>query len=177
MAKALSLNTRDTVAQLRRAVASSCDEAQKTRIRAIIRLKEKATRTTVARDFVVDRDTVTNWVAAYNAGGIAALKMSKGGRKEGNPLWDTAIFDDLIQEIDKGGRYWSVPLMQEWIKEKYREEIPENTVWYHVTGLDYTYKSARPHPMKGDPGKQESFKKGGLRRPSVRHSEYRKKDC
>lgn len=174
MAKALSLSTRDSVAQLRHAVASSGDEAQKTRIRAIIRLREKATRAAVARDFVVDRDTVTNWIAAYNKGGVPALKMSKGGRPEGNPTWDTAIFDALIKEIDKGGRYWSVPLMQEWIKEQYEKEIPENTVWYHVTGLDYTYKSARPHPMKGDPKKQDAFKKGVSRRRSVQHSESEK---
>lgn len=176
MAKALSLSTRDSVAQLRSAVLSSSDEAQKTRIRAIIRLREKATRTVVARDFVVDRDTVTNWIAAYNSGGIPALAMSKGGRPEGNPTWDTAIFDALIKEIDKGGRYWSVPLMQEWITEKYEKEIPENTVWYHVTGLDYTYKSARPHPMKGDTAKQEAFKKGVLRRQSASRSEYKKKN-
>ena len=97
--------------------------------------------------------------------------MSKGGRPEGNPTWDRAIFDELIKEIDKGGRYWSVPLMHEWIKEKYKKEIPENTVWYHVTGLDYTYKSARPHPMQGDTAKQDAFKKGVSRKQSARHSE------
>ena len=176
MAKALSLSTRDSVTQLRSAVTSCGDEAQKTRIRAIIRLREHATRTAVARDFVVDRDTVTNWIAAYNAGGVPALAMGKGGRPEGNPKWDTAIFDDLIKEIDKGGRYWSVPLMQEWITEKHKKVIPENTVWYHVTGLDYTYKSARPHPMKGDPVKQEAFKKGVSRRQSVRRLERERED-
>lgn len=159
---ALSLTPRDSVQTLRRAVVASADEAQKTRLRGIIRIKEGASRAMVARDFVVDSDTVTNWIKEYNASGIVALAMSKGGRPLGNPKWDTAIFDALTREIDKGGRYWSVPLMQEWIKETYKKEIPENTVWYHVRDLNYSFKSARPHPSQGNTEAQDAFKKGAL---------------
>lgn len=56
-----------------------------------------------------------------------ALAMSKGGRPEGNPRWDISIFEKLIKEINKGG-YWSIPLMQEWIKTNHKKEIPEQTV-------------------------------------------------
>ena len=63
---ALSLMTHDSVSTLRCAVAASADEAQKTRLRGIIRIKEGASRASVARDFVVDSDTVTNWIKAYN---------------------------------------------------------------------------------------------------------------
>lgn len=79
--------------------------------------------------------------------------MSQGGCPEGNPKWDPAIFDELVKEIDQGGRYWSVPLMQQWIKEHCQEDIPESTIWYHVTHLGYSHKSARPHPYPGDPAK------------------------
>ena len=75
--------------------------------------------------------------------------------------WDTRIFDDLTKEIDKGGRYWSIPLMCAWIKDHKKTDIPENTVWYRMADLKYSYKSARPHPYKGDTEKQEAFKKGG----------------
>lgn len=166
----IALAERDSIAQLRTALRTSIDEAQKTRLRAIIGIKEGTSRREMARILVVSRTSVISWILAYNTGGIPALTMSKGGRPEGNPTWDTAIFDALTKEIDKGGRYWSVPLMQEWIKEKYHKEIPENTVWYHMTDLDYTYKSARPHPMKGDLAKQDAFKKGVSRRQSVRRS-------
>jgi len=163
MAHPISLRGRDSVAELRRKIKASGDEAQKARIRAIINIKEGATRVEVARRFVVDTDSVTAWVKAYNKGGVAALAMSKGGRPEGNPRWDAKIFDSLVKEIDRGGRYWSVPLMRQWIEEHFKKNIPENTVWYHVTGLDYSYKSARPHPYKGNTEKQEAFKKGALR--------------
>jgi transposase len=160
MAKALVLRAHDSVKDMRRKLKAADDEEQKTRIRAIISIKEGTKRSEVARRFVVSADTITNWIKAYNEGGIDALKMSKGGRPEGNPKWDASIFDDLVKEIDKGGRYWSVPLMVEWIKKHKHEDIPENTVWYHVTGLNYSYKSARPHPYKGSAEKQQAFKKG-----------------
>ena len=168
----ITLLRRDSIANLRRAIRESDDEEQKTRLRAIISIKEGSTRTEAARAFVVSRTSVISWIAAYNEGGVAALKMSKGGRPEGNPVWDTAIFDALAKEIDKGGRYWSAPLMQEWIREHYEKDIPGNTVWYHVKGLSYSYKSARPHPHKGNAEAQQAFKKGASH-PFSRKSAHR----
>jgi transposase len=156
----IPLRRRDSVQTLRQALAQSDDAEQKTRIRAIINIQEGVKRTRVAEHFVISRTTLLSWVVAYNKGGIVALKMSKGGRPEGNPKWNTKMFGALAKEIDKGGRYWSVPLMQQWIKKKYKKHIPETTVWYHVTSLDYSYKSARPHPYQGDTAQQEVFKKG-----------------
>lgn len=160
MANRIPLHPRTSVKNLRQALARSDDEAQKTRIRAIINIKEGASHAEVARRFCVYADTVTDWVRAYNAGGAAALKMSKGGRPKGNHIWDDSIFDDLVKEVDKGGRYWSIPLMQDWLKEHKDKEVPESTVWYHLKRRNYSHKSARPHPYKGDKEKQRAFKKG-----------------
>jgi transposase len=90
---------------------------------------------------------------------LAGLAQKPSGRKEGNPKWDKEPFDALAQEIDKGG-YWSVPRMQEWLKKEYKKNIPEQTVWYRMDTLGYSYKSARPHPVQGDRERQETFKKG-----------------
>jgi transposase len=76
MAHALQIHPHESIDELRRVVRTSDDEAQKTRIRAIIELREGATRREVARRTVVDSDTITNWIKAYNRGGVAALKMS-----------------------------------------------------------------------------------------------------
>lgn len=88
------------------------------------------------------------------------LISNKGGRPEGNPKWDTAIFDALVKEIDTKKGYWSIPRMQQWIREHHKKEIPEQTVWYRMDKLNYSYKSARPHPVQGNKEKQEAFKKG-----------------
>ncbi len=155
----MHLRAHDSVGALKRALKESADADQRTRIRAIISIKEGATKTATAKRFVVSRTSVVSWVAAYNDGGADALLMSKGGRPEGNPKWDPDIFDELAHEIDRGG-YWSVPRMMRWIKEHKKKDIPEQTVWYHMDHLGYSYKSARPHPVLGNKEKQERFKKG-----------------
>lgn len=160
MAQKQKLLAHDTADELRQAIKKSDDDAQKNRIRAIIQIKEGATHTETAKRFAVDRKSIGYWIAAYNNGGVAALKMSRGGRTEGNPKWDTSIFDQLAAKIKKGGTYWSVPLMREWIQNKFKQDIPLNTVWYHITNLHFSYKSARPHPYQGDTKKQAAFKKG-----------------
>jgi transposase len=108
---------------------------------------------------VISPTTLISWIVAYNNGGTDALKMSKGGRPEGNPKWNTSIFTDLAHKIDKGG-YWSIPRMMEWIKTHTHKDIPEQTVWYRMDKLGYSYKGARPHPIKGDRERQDTFKKG-----------------
>jgi transposase len=162
--QAIPLTRRESVKSLRQKLARSDDAEQKTRIRAIINIKEGEKRLDIARRFVISPTTLIYWIREYNKGGVIALHFSKGGRPEGNPTWDTTIFEQLCAEIDKGGRYWSVPLMQEWIKENYSKEVPESTVWYHVRNLEYSYKSARPHPYQGDLKAQTAFKKRGLKK-------------
>lgn len=160
MAQTIQLSPRDTLEILQAKIKSSKDEGQKTRLRVILGIKKGKQRKEIAEDLHLNIDTITDTVKKYNKQGVDGLKTNRGGRPEGNPLWDTSIFDDLIKEIDEQGKYWSIPIMIEWIKKHKGKNIPYNTVWYHMHVLEYTYKSARPHPYKGDKDKQESFKKG-----------------
>lgn len=160
MAQRQKLTRRESQNALRGAIRSSHNEAQKNRLRAILCIKTGMTHTAVARQFVVCRTTIASWVKAYNKGGIAALNMSQGGRPEGTKKWSDSIFTALAKEIDKGGSYWSVPLMQVWIKEHHEQDIPAQTIWQRLCTLRYSYKSARPHPYQGNAEKQEAFKKG-----------------
>ena len=157
----LKLKPHDSVEILRQAIKDSDDESHKTRLRAIVCIKEGMSHTATANRFVVCRTSIVSWMNRYNEGGIAALKMSKGGRPEGRTKWEGSIFDALVKEIDARRTYWSVPLMRTWIKETYKQDIPEQTIWYRIHRLKYSYKSARPHPYQGNAEKQEAFKKGG----------------
>ncbi len=156
----IELSARDTIAELREAIRNSNDEAQKTRIRAIISIKSGISRSQTVRDLVINKNSILAWVRAYNEGGTTALHMSKGGRSEGNPTWDPVIFEELTKEISKNTRYWSIPLMQKWISKQHKKEIPESTIWYHLKIREMSYKSARPSPYKGDKDAQDVFKKG-----------------
>lgn len=156
----IALVEHHTLGELQKFCKKSKDEAQKTRLRAIINIKKGKNRSEVIELFNINRDTITNWVNAYNEKAVEGLKTNLGGRKEGNPKWDTKIFEKLGKEIDTKKGYWSIPKMQRWILKEKKENIPEQTVWYHMRKVEgYTYKSARPHPILGNKKDQESFKK------------------
>ena len=117
----------------------------------------------IVERLTVDAKSVTTWLQRYNEKGTPALLSNKGGRPEGNPKWDTTIFTDLAKEIEKGG-YWSIPRMQEWLTTHKKKSVPEQTVWYRMDQLGYSYKSAKPSPIGGNKEKQADFKKGALLR-------------
>ena len=160
MSNIIKITGTHSVEQLQKLIKTSKDEGQKTRLRVILGIQRGKLRKEVAEDLNLNIDTITDTVRRYNNKGVEGLIVSKGGRPEGNPKWDNVIFDDLVKEIDKQEKYWSVPVMMSWIKENKAKDIPYNTVWYHVRNLNYSYKSARPHPHLGDKNKQELFKKG-----------------
>ena len=154
------VENRHTIEELRDTVKRTTDEMQKTRIKVIIDIKKGKKRSEVAETFVCSRNSIRNWVNAYNKKGIEGLGTNKGGRPEGNPKWDREIFDGLLKETDKQDQYWSVPKMIEWIRKHEKKDIPYNTVWYRLQKLGYPYKPARPHPCKGNKERQDAFKKG-----------------
>lgn len=140
----------------------SSDEGQKLKLRAIINIKKGKKVKQVAEDLLVSRQSLSAWQRIYNDKGIDGLITNRGGRPEGNPKWGKKIFTTLAKHVKKTGGYWSVPLMQKWIEGKYSKTIPLQTIWYHLCLLEFSYKSSRPHPYKGDKRRQESFKKGAL---------------
>ena len=135
-------------------------QGEKVRVRAIIKIGQGKQIQTIASELMVSRRSISTWSKRFYAQGVVGLQDNKGGRKEGNPKWDTEIFTMLIKEIDTQEKYWSIPVMMQWIKRKYNLDIPEQTVWYHIDKLGYSYKSSRPHPHLGNKEKQEAFKKG-----------------
>ena len=161
MSNNIALQNHNSITELKNYIKKkSTDEQQKTRLRVILGIKEGHLKQDVAKRLVVHADTITDWVKIYNEKGIDGLATNKGGRKEGNPKWDTEIFKKLAKEIDKQEQYWSLPIMMQWIKEKYKQDIPLQTVWYHIDKQGYSYKSSRPRPHLGNKEKQEAFKKG-----------------
>ena len=50
------------------------------------------------------------------------------------------------------------------VQHHFKKDIPEQTIWYHLDTHKYSYKSARPHPYKGNKEQQESFKKRALQK-------------
>lgn len=153
----------DSVASLRATIKQTRDQAFTLRVKAIMLRKDGKTPQEIAERLIVSDRSVTGWIRRYNESGIQGIRTKPSGRPEGNPKWDAAPFAQLAKEIDKGG-YWSIPRMQEWLAQHENVSIPEQTVWYRMDQLQYSYKSARPHPHQGNPERQTAFKKGVLSR-------------
>lgn len=153
-----TLCAHDSINNLRRAIKNTRDPATQLRIKAILFRKQGKTPQEIAKSLIVTDRSVNGWILRYNSDGLAGLATKPSGRKEGNPKWGKDVFEDLAREIDKGG-YWSIPKMQEWLSEN-EKDIPEQTVWYRMDQLNYSYKSSRPHPVQGNKERQEVFKKG-----------------
>jgi transposase len=161
---AIPLENKHSYDELKALLHQNKDELMKTRVKILLLIKRDFSRKEVSERLSVNIDTVTDVIKRYNKNGLKSLKTNKGGRPEGNPLWDSKIFDKLIEEIDKQDKYWSIPIMQDWIQKNYQKSIPEQTVWYRMNKMNgMSYKSSRPHPYLGSEEKQDIFKKKGYR--------------
>jgi len=158
------LKNKDSIADLKKEIKKTKDEKYKTKLRAIIKIKEKnKKRKEIVNELVISFESLTSWVKKYNKEGKEGLKTNKGGRPKGSTNWDDKVFKKLTKEIDKSEQYWSLKLMREWLSENEKSDIPLTTIWYRVTQLGYSHKSSRPYPYKGNKEKQEKFKKGALK--------------
>lgn len=161
---AIILKDTHTSEQLKNLLHKNKDELMKTRIKILLLVKRGKLRKEIVEQLSVNTDTITDVVKRYNEKGMESLKTNKGGRPGGNPVWDDKIFNDLTVEIDKQVEYWSIPKMQTWITKHFSVSIPEQTVWYRMFKMErFSFKSARPHPYKGNKEKQDAFKKKGSR--------------
>lgn len=163
MQQHIALKPHASTETLSKALKSARGDILRTRLKAILLRARNHTPQEIAERLLVNDRSVRDWITLYNDGGIVGLYPKPSGRTAGNLKWDEVLFTKLAIEIDKGG-YWSIPRMQEWLKENHCVEIPEQTVWYRMDKLNYSYKGARPHPVQGDKERQETFKKGALPR-------------
>lgn len=163
MVKHVELRAHDTITSLEKALKRAHEPVVRMRLKAIVLRKRGLDPQEIAERLLVCDRAVRKWITLYNDKGLSGLSPKPAGRKRGDVIWESSVFEQLAREIDKGG-YWSLPKMQEWLKEHHHKEIPEQTVWYRMDQLKYSYKSARPHPVQGNKEKQEEFKKGASSR-------------
>jgi len=148
---AIILECKNSYEELKFLLKKNKDELMKSRIKILLLIKKDVSRKEISERLSVNKGTITNVVKRYNQNGLESLRTNKGGRPEGNPLWDDNIFEGLVKEIEKQDRYWSLPIMKEWIQKHYQKAISEKTVWYRMRHMNQmSYKSSRPHPYLGD---------------------------
>lgn len=160
MPKKITLENHHSNEELEKEIKSTRDGRYRLRLQAILLIQQGVKTKIIIQQLQIGRETFFNWKRWYNERGLVGIKeVSKGGRAEGNPVWDNTIFEALYKKLDLMEEYWSVPKMQEWILKHYEVKIPDSTIEYRLKVNGYSFKSSRPNPYKGDKDKQDAFKK------------------
>jgi len=162
--KKLELKDHDSEEELKKEIRATKNGRYELRLRTVLMLKQGYSPKAIKEILLISGSTYAKWIKQYNEEGKERLKKHGSGRKEGNPKWDQRIFESLMKKLDLMEEYWSVPKMQKWIEEEYGVEIPDATIEYHLHKNNYSWKTNRPSPYKGDKKQQERFKKRALKK-------------
>ena len=163
MAKKRTINRQHSEEELKKIIKTTSDGRYRLRVQTILYVLQDKSTEDIHKQLMVSTYSIFNWLKKYNEQGLEGLRnISKGGRKEGNPIWDDSIFEALFKKLDQMEEYWSAPKMQVWIEEEFDVTIPERTIRSRLKAGGYSYKSSRPNPYKGDVKLQAEFKKTGL---------------
>lgn len=160
MAKAITIKEHNTLEEIEREIKTTRDGRYRLRLQAIHLVMQRMHSAEIQSQLMISRPALFKWVKWYNEKGLdGILKVSLGGRPEGNPKWDDSIFTALCAKLDLMEEFFSIPKMKAWIEDTYKVSIPERTIHYRLRANGYTFKSSRPNPYKGDPDLQAAFKK------------------
>ena len=157
--KAIQLINHDTEDELLQEIRKSNNGRYQHRLRAILLVKRGLTATAIQAELLISSATYCKWLKNYNEHGKDILKQHNSGRKNGNPKYDSKIFEELFKQLDLMQEYWSVIKMQKFVKELHDIEVPNETMRMRVKRAGYSYKSNRPSPYKGDEKLQKILKK------------------
>ena len=160
---ALKIKEHDSLDELEKAIKVEKYGRYRLRLQTILLAKKGVKSKDIKSNLMISSKAYCTWVHKYNNGGKEALKAMGSGRVEGNPKWDKKIFEALFKKLDDMAEWWSVLKMQEWINEEYGDNIPTTTIEYHLHKNNYSWKSNRPSPYKGDEDQKEEFKKKASR--------------
>lgn len=121
----LSKRGDDEVKKLREFLRKTKDPHVKDRVRAIIKRIEGRKRSDVADFFDVNIKTIDDWTRKYNKAGVQGLQTKP---QRGNNRILTVQQKQEIKKVITGkrpdqvglsDRFWNVPLLREYIKQKY----------------------------------------------------------
>lgn len=153
--------------QFRAAAASTKDANQARRLLALAAVRDGLSREVAARMGGMDRQTLRDWVHAYNAKGIDGLVNDK---PPGRPAKLSAEHKAAIKTLVEQGPDPEKDGVVRWrrrdlaciAKERFGVVVDEDTIGRVLRQLGFSHISVRPkHPEQKD-GAIEDFKKKGF---------------
>ena len=153
-----------SAAEFRRAAKASDDANQARRLLALAAIRDGLSREAAARIGGMDRQTLRDWVHAYNDQGIDGLVNGiSPGRRPKLSAEQKAEIKALVEkgpEIEKDGVVrWRRIDLAHIAKDRFGVTVDEDTIGRLLRDLGFSHISVRPkHPEQKD-GAIASFKK------------------
>ena len=152
-----------------RAAAAACDDAnQARRLLALAAIGDGMSRAVAARIGGMDRQTLRDWVHAFNDGGVDGLvNDTSPGRPCKLSAEQKAEIKALVEkgpDFEKDGIVrWRCIDLARIAKERFGIAVDEDTIGRLLRRLGFSHISVRPkHPKQKD-GAIETFKKTSMR--------------
>ena len=177
MAAAVCLREDYDAARLRGLAKRSPDAAQTRRLLALAVIYDGGSRGEAAKTGGVGRQTVRDWVLAFNTKGPPGLV---NGKAPGNPPLLTPAHRQALLEIVESGPIpavhgvvrWRLIDLAQWVFEEFRIAISKQTLSRELRALGFRKLSARPRHHAQDAEALAAFKKtsprASTRSPSAR---------
>lgn len=141
----------ESLESLQELLAKTKDPPRKRRIHllVLIRSGQVRSRDAAARHLGVHRNSVGEWLAAYEAGGLEQmLEIGKTGPKPGQKVLSAAVLAALKERL-QGEGFASYGEVQQWLQREFGSEHPYGTVYGLVRfRLGAKLKRARPRHVK-----------------------------
>jgi putative transposase len=167
MGTAVRLREDFTAGQLWALAKGSGDAAQTRRLLALAALYDGGSRSEAAKLGGVGRQTVRDWVLAFNAEGPTGLLNGKAPGKA--PLLDAAKRQALAQVVEAGPIpaahgvvRWRLIDLAQWVFDRFAISVSKQTLSRELRALGFRKLSARPRHHAQDGEAVATFKKTSL---------------
>jgi transposase len=167
MASAIALRGDCDSGLLRELAKQSEDADQVRRLLALAVVYDGGSRSDGARAGGVGLQTFRDWVLRFNAAGPTGLVDGKAPGQA--PRLDQAQRDELARLIEDGPVpavhgvvRWRLSDLAQWVMERYRTSVSEQTLSRYLRTMGYRKLSARPRHHAQNPEAVSAFKKTSL---------------
>ena len=167
MAAAIALRGDCDSGLLRELAKQSEDADQVRRLLALAVVYDGGSRSDGARAGGVGLQTFRDWVLRFNAAGPTGLVDGKAPGQA--PRLDQAQRDELARLIEDGPVpavhgvvRWRLSDLAQWVMERYRTSVSEQTLSRYLRTMGYRKLSARPRHHAQNPEAVSAFKKTSL---------------
>ena len=157
-------NAKEQSVAIRNEISRSEESRYDHRLHGVLLVSEGISCYEAGRILGEDSRTMERWVRRFNEKGFNALRE---GKRSGRPPMLTpqqmaVINSDLRKNPGEFGydqNLWDGRLLMHHISEKFHAEIGIRTCQLIFHRLEFRRRKPRPVISKGDPGKQDAFKK------------------